>query len=72
MLLEINSRWEKAPVSFACNISSRAFYLAMIRNKYSQKMSPGDAKQVERMHHEAHSIPGMAFSLDCTFMATLS
>jgi len=37
-----------------------------IRNKYFQKMSPSDAKRVARMHHEAHGIPGMAFSLDCS------
>ena len=37
-----------------------------IHDKYFQKMSPSDAKWVERMHHEAHGIPGMAFSLDCS------
>jgi hypothetical protein len=37
-----------------------------IQNKYFQKMSPSDAKWVERMHHEAHGIPEMVFSLDCS------
>jgi hypothetical protein len=37
-----------------------------IRSKYLRKMSPVDAKRVERLHYEVHGIPGMAFSLDCS------
>ena len=37
-----------------------------IRIKYFQNMSPADAKRVEKMHHDAHRVRGMAFSLNCT------
>jgi hypothetical protein len=37
-----------------------------ICNKYLWNMSPADAKRVEKMHHDAHGVHGMAFSLDCT------
>jgi hypothetical protein len=29
-------------------------------------MSRADAKCVEQMHHDAHGVHGMAFSIDCT------
>jgi hypothetical protein len=36
-----------------------------IRGKYYRDMSPADAKRVGKMHHDAHGVHGMAFSLDC-------
>jgi hypothetical protein len=34
--------------------------------KYFRNMSQADAKCVEQMHHDAHGIHGIAFSIDCT------
>jgi hypothetical protein len=38
----------------------------VLTEKYLRKMSPSDARRVEKLHSEVHGVRGMAFSIDCS------